>query len=87
MKFIMLKDYQFVLLILICVLLILLIFYTIKRKYDSIDKHISKKTKETYKECITEYETLSKELGIQTNNIKVKNIMNIFKDLRDIFKK
>lgn len=85
MDSIVLKDYQFVLIIIavlfICILLILVFFYGIKRKYDSIDRHISKKTKETYKECSAEYETLSDELGIKTNYINCKNIFNIIKKI------
>lgn len=84
MKLIVLKDYQFILLTLICVLLLLIIFYAIKRRYDSIDRHISKKTKETYKECTTEYETLSNELGIATKIVSIQEIVKFFKE---VFKK
>lgn len=81
MKLLILKDYQFILLILMCILLLLIILYAIKRRYDSIDKHINKKTKETYKECITEYETLSDELGITSKKINVQEIIKFFKEV------
>lgn len=84
MESVVLKDYQFILLVLICVLLILAVFYGIKRKYDSIDKHISKRTKENYKECMTQYETLSSELDIKTNHVDINNLITFVKS---IFKK
>lgn len=69
-----LKDYQFVLLTLMALLLILvffyIIFYSIKRKYDSIDKHIDDKQNNTYKECLDEYEKMTDDLGIESNKIE-----------------
>lgn len=80
-----LKDYQFILLIFmfsfVCMLLLLIILYAVKRRYDSLDKHISKKTKETYKECITEYETLFDELDITPKKIKVEGIIKFFNEI------
>lgn len=87
MEYVVLKDYQFVLLVsgvlFIFVLLIIVFLYGIKRKYDSIEKHISKKTDVTYAECINEYELLSKELGFEDNKSKMKKMFKIV----ELFKK
>lgn len=84
-----LKDYQFVLLALMALLLILvffyIIFYSIKRKYDSIDKHIGDKQDNTYKECLDEYEKMTDNLGIQSNKIERITFFKLVKKL--FFKK
>lgn len=80
-----LKDYQFVLLIITTVLLILvffyILFYSVKRKYDSIDKHISDKRKETYKECMDEYDKITDELGIEHEHVVKRKIINFIKKI------
>ncbi len=83
-----LKDYQFVLLViavlLILLLLTLILLYGIKRKYDSIDKHINKDAPKAYKHCIDEYYTSRDNLHADLWPSKGEKIV---KTLRTLFKR
>ncbi len=78
-----LEDYQFVLLIIVTtlffVLLTLCFFYSVKRKYDSIDKHLDNNQNKTYKECVTEYEALTNEINVELNSTTKKSILQLIK--------